>query len=196
MKKKLIQCIRQGGVLEVVDITEINASSHTFICCAAYCPSYRLLRTVNRCKETVLLPLFFCFSTCLPHGKHTCWLFPFKGYLPKISLAEPPWQCLLMWSRWNHAHWTLSLPEMDWNTILVISKGKVKKGQKKNPKKIKIQWWGGRGKSQWARWCLLSPSQWCLSLMCVHTHIRYFTLWHSLLEEFSGLSCFWRLYHL
>lgn len=88
MLEKLTQCIRQGAILEVVDTHERNASSHTHWHNA-------LLPLAPRTHHSG--PLTDAPSLCLSlslHEKHSHWLFPLKGYLPKMSLAEPARQCL------------------------------------------------------------------------------------------------------
>lgn len=77
-----------GGVLEVVDINEVTASSHAPVCRAPCCPRYTLLGTAIRCKETILFHFSICFAFFSLHEKRIYWLFPLKIYLPRISLAE------------------------------------------------------------------------------------------------------------
>lgn len=178
MKKKLAQCIRQGGFLEVVDINWKKMPPLTHL--------YAVPLVVSGIDYIGLLKdagSHFSFFFSPLHEKHTYWLFPFKGYIPKISHAE----CVRQWSRWNHARETLSLPEMPfWS--------QVRGRGKKTKQTTKPQRQAGVGRSR-ENMMVLVKSFTHFSLTHTCTHTCYFTLWHSLLEEFSGLSCFWRLYY-
>lgn len=112
-----------------------------------YCPSYTLHKSANRCEKPDLLDfLFFPFS--VSPVKHTYWLFPFKRYLSKISLAGPV-QCL--WCGLGEITHTEHCPSQRWTEMPFWSyvRRKPKKKRKKiKEKKTKKVWEGGKERAR------------------------------------------------